>query len=134
MREARLRSGIGRGIWVRGRREGAVGILVGPSPCGLDVVRPFGSSEDLQDPLAVAHGIAVCDGALRVPAQDIADLVASGEGNEGAIPDLGRISKRRLRSGRQVSAMNQLAASTVAVSARLYSDEYTVADIANWLR
>ena len=68
--------------------EGAVRVLVDPDVC-LDVVGPVGSGGDLEGSLAVAHGVVVCDGALCMQAEDVVDLVGPGEGDEGAVVELG---------------------------------------------
>ena len=57
--------------------EDAVGVLVDPH-LGLDVVGTIRPGGDLQDPLAVAHGVVAGDGALRVQAEDVVDLIGPG--------------------------------------------------------
>ena len=68
--------------------EGSVGIFMHADPC-LDVMGPGGSGGDLQDPIAVSHGVVVCDGALCLDAEDVVDLAGVDERHEGVVLEFG---------------------------------------------
>ena len=70
--------------------ERAVGVLV-HTDAGPDVVGSGGSGGDLQDPVAVSHGVVVCDGALGLDAEDVVDLALTEMGVvcDGALSESG---------------------------------------------